>query len=339
MGTRTLKIGIVGAGRMGHTHAGFLRQEPDVQVTAICNWTRPRGEEMADEWGARVYTSHREMLLAEDLDAVYVCTPTYNHAEIALGCLEREIPIFLEKPISLDLPMMGTIWRMAQARHLLVAVAFHWRYTRACYEAQRLIGDEPVGMVNLRWYWTRPPVRWMWNRALGGGQIVDQNIHLIDLSQVLAGEIESVYACYNEQQNNFDEGFDNWDSYALTFRYKNGAVGNCTGTYALFPEIQDCATADFALRDRLLRITEAGLEVMTPTGVERLPNEGVFRAGVNRAFIAALRTGDPAPLRAGLWEGIHSTAVVLAANQSARTGQPVNIDEFLAQQAGITRNE
>jgi predicted dehydrogenase len=337
MNTRTLRIGIVGAGRMGHAHAAFLREEPDVQITAVCNWSLPRGEEMAAEWGANVYTSHREMLRNEEFDAVYVCTPTYNHAEIALGVLGQGIPAFLEKPISLDLPLMGALWRLAQERNSLVSVAFHWRYTRAYQEAQRLIGNEPIALVNLRWYWTRPPVRWMWNRALAGGQIVDQNIHLVDLSQALAGDVESVYACYNERQSNFDDGFDNWDAYALTLRYKSGAVGNCTGTYALYPEIQDTATADFALRNRLLRITEAGLDVMTPSGVEHLPNEGAFRAGVNRAFIEAVRTGDSTPLRAGLWEGIHSTAVVLAANQSARTGLPVKVDEFLAQQAGIKR--
>ena len=86
-----------------------------------------------------------------------------------------------------------------------------------------------------------------------------------------------------------------------------------------------------------MRITEAGLDVMTPSGVAHTPNEGAFRAGVNRAFIEAVRTGDPTPLRAGLWEGIHSTAVVLAANQSARTGLPVKVDEFLEQQAGVKR--
>ncbi|MEZ4835332.1 MAG: Gfo/Idh/MocA family oxidoreductase [Caldilineaceae bacterium] len=159
-------------------------------------------------------------------------------------------------------------------------------------------------MVNLHWYWTRPPVRWMWNRALAGGQIVDQNIHLVDLSQALAGDVDTVYACYNERQSNFDDGFDNWDAYALTLRYKSGAVGNCTGTYALYPEIQDPATADFALRDRLLRITEAGLDVMTPSGVEHTPSRGAFRAGVNRAFIRSRAYRRSHSLRAGLWEGI-----------------------------------
>jgi myo-inositol 2-dehydrogenase / D-chiro-inositol 1-dehydrogenase len=335
---KTLRIGIIGTGRMGHAHAEFLREEADVQVTALCNLTQARADEMAGPWGARVYTSYEEMLDGEELDGVYICTPTYNHGEIALACLERDLPTFLEKPVELDLPMMGALLRTAQARRSIVAVSFHWRYTRACEEARRLIGDDPIALVNLRWYWTRPPVRWMWKRALAGGQIVDQNIHLIDLSQALAGEIESVYACYNERQTNFDENFDNWDGYALTFRYKKGAVGNCAGTYALYPQIQDRPTADFALRDCLLRITDQGLERMRPDGVDCWENQGGFRAGVNRAFIEAVRSGDPSPIRAGLWEGIRSTAVVLAANHSARTGQPVNVDQFIAQRVGEIRS-
>lgn len=334
----TIRIGVVGAGRMGRSHAAFLKEVDDVQVVAACDLLAERADSMASEWGGRAHTSYQAMLAGGDLDAVYICTPTHNHGEIALACLDRDLPIFIEKPVELSLPMLGALWRAAQDRpNPLVAISLHWRYARAHDEAKRLIGDDSIALVNLRWYWTRPPIRWMWNKALGGGQIVDQNIHLIDLSQALAGEIESVYAAYNSHHTNFDAGFDNWDGYALTFRYKTGAVGTCAGTYALYPEIQDRPTADFALRDRLLRITDQGLDVMTPSGVEHHANDGPFRRNVNLAFLEAVRNRDPAPIRAGLWEGIRSTAVVLAANHAAQTGRPVDVDAFMAEY-GLTRS-
>jgi predicted dehydrogenase len=314
---------------MGNVHAGNLRNEEDVAIVAVCDRNLDRAQKMATDWDGRAYTTYQEMLAQETLDAVYVCTPTHNHGEIGLACVESGAALFVEKPVEIDLAAAMRLEEAARERGTIAAVAFHWRYSRGHDEAKRLLGQDPVALVNLRWYWTRPPIQWMWQRDLAGGQIVDQNIHLVDLSQALAGEIETVYAAYNSRQANFDEGFDNWDGYALTFRYKSGAVGNCAGTYALYPEIQDRPTADFAQRDRLVRVTDQGAELLTPDGTQSWANRGKFHAGVTSAFLQAIRRGDPSPIRAGLAEGIRSTAVVLAANHSAQTGQVVNVDEFM----------
>jgi predicted dehydrogenase len=219
-------------------------------------------------------------------------------------------------------------------RRLLAVTALQWRYSPAFQRARQLIGDEPVALVNLHWYWTRPPIQWMWDRANAGGQIVDQNIHLIDLSRALAGEVTSVYAAYNQRQTNFEPDFVNWDGYALTLRYATGAVGTCAGTYALFPEIQERPTADFCLRDRMVRVTDRNVSHFTPNGVETWENDEPLHRGINRTFIAALRTGDASGLITPLSEGLRSTAVALAANRSAETGHPVEMSHFLAAFAG-----
>lgn len=324
-----VRIGLVGAGRMGNLHAGHLKTLGTAQVVAACDIIPERAEHLAAVWNGRAYTDYREMLDRESLDAVYVCTPTDCHGQIALDCVERGLHLFVEKPLELDLALAGELVRRAEAAGVIATTAFHWRYSRGFQEAVRLVDGRPVALVNLRWYWTRPPIRWMWDRNRAGGQIVDQNIHLIDLSQALAGDIVTVYAAYNERQTNFDEGFHNWDGYAVTFHYRSGAVGLCAGTYALFPEIQAGPTADFALRDELIRVTDQGAARFTPRGVEEWRNQEPFHLGVNRAFIQAVRSRDPAHLHADLRTGLYSTAVTLAANRSAQTGHPVDVAEFL----------
>ncbi|MCB9114054.1 MAG: hypothetical protein H6639_03750 [Caldilineaceae bacterium] len=124
--------------------------------------------------------------------------------------------------------------------------------------------------------------------------------------------------------------FHNWDAYAVTLRFKGGAVGTSASTYALFPEIQEPPSADFALRDRLVRVTDRGAAQFTPQGVEEWPNDEPLHAGVNRAFVEALRKNDPSLVATPLRAGLESTAVVLAANASAATGQPVDVAAFLA---------
>lgn len=330
----SLRIGFVGAGRMAHLHAAFLHEEKDVDVVAASDHGSGRARDFTQAYGAAAYSDYRKMLDEQTLDAVYICTPTSTHAAIALECVERGLPLFVEKPLDLDLNAGARLVHAAAARKLLAFTAFQWRYSAAFMRAQELIGDEAVALVNLHWYWTRPPIRWMWDRSAAGGQIVDQNIHLIDMSRALAGEITTVYAAYNQRQSNFEPEFLNWDGYAVTMRYAGGAVGTCAGTYALFPEIPERPTADFCLRDRMVRVTDRDVTLFTPGGVESWPNEEPLHRGINRAFVAALRAGHVAAPRSSLADGLRTTAVVLAANRSAATGHPIDVEQFMLEFTG-----
>lgn len=325
-----IRIGLIGAGRMAHVHAGHLALEPDVQIAAACDHGSGRAAAFTQTYGAAAYSDWRAMLDAVPLDAVYICTPTAVHSDIGVECAERNLHLFVEKPLDLELDDANRLLHAVESRGLLAMTAFQWRYTEAYRRAEELIGDAPVALVNLRWYWTRPPIRWMWDRDAAGGQIVDQNIHLLDVSQGLAGDVETVFAAYNERQVNFEPEFHNWDGYALTLTYARGAVGVCAGTYGLFPEIQERPTADFALRDRLVRLTDQEVQLLTPAGVERWPNEEPLHRGVNRAFVRAVRENNPAHIRTPLRVGLRSTALALAANRSAATGAPVRLRQFLA---------
>ncbi len=325
-----LRIGMIGAGRMAHIHAEHLTgDELDARIVAVFSRTEEHANVAAAEWNAKPYTDYRRLLDENELDAVYICTPTFIHVSIGLECAERGLHMFVEKPLDLDLALSKQLVDAVEARGLINVTAFHWRYTEAYHRAQALMGDEPIALVNLRWYWTRPPMLWMWDRTQAGGQIVDQNIHLIDLGRGLAGEIDTVYAAYNRQQVNFDEGFDSWDGYALTLRFVNGAVGNCAGTYGLFPEIQLGPVADFALRDRLVRVTAEGVTHYTPEGIQTWQNREPFHLGVNRAFVDAVRHNDMSGISTPLRSGLLTTAATLAANHSAEAGAVVGMQSFI----------
>ncbi|MBE2236242.1 MAG: Gfo/Idh/MocA family oxidoreductase [Caldilineaceae bacterium] len=328
--TTKIRVGFIGAGRMANLHANLIAKEPDVQIAAAADADAARSAAFVQKWGGVAFSDHRAMLEQARLDAVYICTPTTHHAAIGLDCLPYGVALYVEKPLDLDLHLARRFVEAADADQTLAMTGLQWRYSEAYRRAEELIGDEPIALVNLRWYWTRPPIRWMWDRALAGGQIVDQNIHLIDVGSALAGDITTVYAAYNEQQANHEPEFANWDGYALTMRFARGAVGVCAGAYALFPEIQFEPAADFTLRDCLVRITDKRVQRYTPSGVETWANTEPLHRGVNRAFIAAVRSGDRSHICTPLHNGLTSTAAVLAANRSAQTGAPINVAAFLA---------
>jgi predicted dehydrogenase len=325
-----ISVAFVGAGRMSNLHAEHLAHEGGVRIVAASDPAADRAAAFCARWGGTAYQDHRDLLAHESPDAIYICTPTPSHAELGLDCLASGAALFVEKPLDLDLAAAHRFVAAAEARGALAMTAFQWRYTEAYQRAAELIAAAPVALVNLRWYWTRPPLRWMWNRALAGGQLVDQSIHLVDVSRGLVGEVETVYAAYNSRQVNQEPEFDNWDAYAVTLHYAGGAVGVSAGTYGLFPQIQEPPRADIALRDRLVRLTDKGLLLFTPQGVEEWPHPEPLHRPLNRAFLAAVRSGDARPIRSTLREGLLSTAVTLAANHSAATGAPVPVASFLA---------
>ena len=324
-----IPIAFIGAGRMAHLHADHLQHEPDVRIIAASDSDFERAQAFCARWGGAAYRDHCDLLAKESPAAVYICTPTPSHAAIGLDCVAAGVALFVEKPLDVDLAAARRLVEAAEVCGLPAMNAFQWRYTEAYRRAEELIGGEPAALVNLRWYWTRPPLRWMWDRTLAGGQLVDQSIHLLDVSRGLVGEIETVYAAYSTRQANHEAEFDNWDGYAVTLRYAGGAVGVSASTYALFPEIQEPPRADISLRDCLVRITDRGLHLFTPTGVQEWPNPEPLHRPLNRAFIAAVRTGNCSSIRTPLRTGLHSTAVALAANHSAGCGEPVNVAAFL----------
>ncbi len=330
-----IPVAFIGAGRMANLHADHLQNEPDVRIVAACDGVGERTGAFCAKWGGTPYPSHQEMLTHEAPAAIYICTPTPSHAQLGMDCLDSGAALFVEKPLDLDLAAAHRFVAAAEAKGALAMTAFQWRYTEAYLRAEELIAGEPVALVNLRWYWTRPPLRWMWDRSLAGGQLVDQSIHLLDVSRGLVGEIETVYAAYNSRQVNQEPEFDNWDGYAVTLHYASGAVGVSAGTYGLFPEIQEPPRADIALRDRLVRVTDKGLYLFTPHGVEEWPNPEPLHRPLNRAFMAAVRSGDAAHIRTPLRTGLLSTAVALAGNRSAASGHAVDVAQFLAEEAGL----
>jgi predicted dehydrogenase len=328
-----IPIAFIGAGRMAHLHAEHLHHDGGVRCVAASDPDAERAQSFCARWGGKAYADHGDLLAHEQPAAVYICTPTPSHAALAMDCLASGAALFIEKPLDLDLAAARRLVEAAEARGTLAVTAFQWRYTEAYRRAEELIANEPVALVNLRWYWTRPPLRWMWDRDLAGGQLVDQSIHLLDVSRGLVGEITSVYAAYNSRQVNHEPEFHNWDGYAVTLHYAGGAVGVSAGTYGLFPEIQEPPRADIALRDRLVRLTDKGLLLFTPQGVQEYPNPEPLHRPLNRAFLAAVRSGDRSHLRSSLRDGLLSTAVALGGNRSAASGQPVDVAAFLQEVA------
>ena len=330
-----VRIGIIGAGRMGNNHTGHLLTNPEAQIVAAADILPERAEALVARTesratGGRAYTDYREMLDKEALDAVYVCSPTRGHAEHAVAVAERKLALFVEKPLAATMAEAWQIARAVKRAGVVSCVDYQWRYTDAVIKAQEILGDRPLAAVTAQWFWTIPPIPWLRDKELGLGQVVDQTTHLTDLCLLYAGPAAEVYAAYT--LNTFtDQEFHNWDGFSLAWKHTGGAVGTLQGTYALFPTIGQYEPPSVKLiaRELLLRITSDGLAVITPEGQQDYPNSGLLHHNINAAFVSAVAQGSMALIRSGVWETLGSLAFTLAANESALIGQPINLNLFI----------
>ncbi|HDJ89070.1 MAG TPA: Gfo/Idh/MocA family oxidoreductase, partial [Thermoprotei archaeon] len=188
-----ISFGIIGVGRRGLGHLNILKKFKNIEVKSICDIDEKRLREISEKYGVKPYKDLDKMLREERLDAVAICTPTPLHVSQTIKCIENGLDVMLEKPISLKIDEVKLLLKRVLESKQIVAVSFQSRYMEIVDIARNTI-DDTLSMLHGYWYWTTPIIKWIRDRNLGGGQIVDQAIHLIDLYRFFAGEISEVYA-------------------------------------------------------------------------------------------------------------------------------------------------
>jgi myo-inositol 2-dehydrogenase / D-chiro-inositol 1-dehydrogenase len=183
-----------------------------------------------------------------------------------------------------------------------------------------------VGLVHSYLYRQKPDVRANWKRAWGGGHIVENQIHPIDLARYVVGEVSTVFARYGEEVLRGSEDWDNWDSYSVCLRFAGGAVGSVSTTYAAFPGIPHAMALDIVAEDVVLRFEWDKLTVFTPDGMaETVEAQERPTFTIGREFLHAVETGDRSRLRESYADAARSLEVCLAANESAVSGRVIHL--------------
>jgi predicted dehydrogenase len=327
----SLKAVVIGAGRRGRAHGKIAAGLPGVAVAAVCDPDEGRAAALAGEVGARPFADWRRALAEVAPGLVYVTSPPPLHAEQAIAALEAGAHVVLEKPIALTMAEAHAIGAAAQRCDRRVQVCQQHRYSRLADRARELLADRPVALAQSWLYRQTPDIPGNWDRAWGGGHVVEWGIHHLDLLRYVVGEIETVSAVYDEQALAGRPGWANWDGYSVSFRFARGGVGSMATTYAAWPGIPQASGLDIIAAYTLLRFRGARLEILTPDGAETVETAGDTTAALNEAFIRGVQTGDWSGVRITYPDAMRTLAVVLAANRSNETGLPQRVDKLLGE--------
>ncbi|WP_066186754.1 MULTISPECIES: Gfo/Idh/MocA family protein [Gracilibacillus] len=231
-----VRLGIIGLGQQGGAYAQFIKEGrvSEMEIGAICDIDPKKRMGAEKEYpGTPFYDNYLEMLESGDIDAIVTCVPHYDHTNMGIEALKRDIHVLLEKPAGVYTKQVREINDFAVTKpELTYAIMFNQRTNQLYQKVKEVIDNGEIGGIRrTNWIittWWRPQGyydagswRATWDGE-GGGVLVNQAPHQIDLMQWICGMPEKVYtkAQYGYQRNIPVE-----DDVTALFDYGNGATG------------------------------------------------------------------------------------------------------------------
>ncbi|WP_193105862.1 Gfo/Idh/MocA family protein [Brachybacterium sp. FME24] len=337
-------VGLIGLGTIGRSHAralDALRDRTDLRAFS------GGGTAAAAEagWPGAAQVPPEELMVRADVDVIAICSPSGVHAEQALAALEAGKHVVVEKPLALTAPDADRIVSLAAERGLTVSTISQRRLEPEVVAVRRALEAGTLGAVRLATthvHWWRgddyyAAVAWRGDPAGGGGSLMNQGVHNVDLLQWLAGPVESVTA----QQATLAHDTEAEDMTVATLRFAGGALGLISTTTATPPGSP--ATLTLHCERGVVEIGQGEITRWDVDGVPT-PQFGTDREGIGvgssdhtaigltghiqqwRDILAAIAEGrDPAITAA---DGAATVRLIDAITTAARTGSLVTLKEL-----------
>lgn len=224
---RMFNIVISGPGLIGTRHISLVKSHPDCRLSAIVAPLTDENLSKAREAGVPLYPSIEDAVVVNPTDGVIVSSPNEFHFVQAMACIDRGIPVLVEKPLTDDLADAQRLTEASEKAGVPVLVGHHRTYSSLLTAASSFLETEKFGkMVALTGmalfykpadYFRLSP----WRTVPGGGPILINMIHEIGLMRYFAGEIVAVSAF----ASNNARGFAVEDTVSMSFQFANGALG------------------------------------------------------------------------------------------------------------------
>ncbi|MFL4475725.1 Gfo/Idh/MocA family protein [Paeniglutamicibacter sp. MACA_103] len=351
-----LRVGIVGCGNISRNHIDAFNAIEGTDVVGVCDVDISRARATAGTWNIAAAVDSVAALLALDLDVVSVCTPHPTHEAVVLEAAEAGVHVLCEKPIAIDVASAERMADACQTAGVKLGVLFQrrfWPAARALREAidDGTLGTPVMGQVSVLLhrepdYYSADAWRGTWDND-GGGVLMTQAIHYIDLLQWYMGEIAEVYGAINTFKHG--EHIEVEDSASAVLKFTSGAIATLNASTAANPALgvqiritgSTGATAELSEfpegSDGRITIMAAGETITStpahPAGAIANVELSTINAALIphhreqiREFVHAVTHGhDPAVTGQ---DATNALRILLAIYKSSRTGEPVRFAPF-----------
>ena len=199
---KKLRVGVIGCGRICVMHFVPAQKLEQAELVACCDIRKDRAEAAAKRYNVTPYTDYMEMLKNEQLDVVHLCLPHNLHTKVAMDAMRFGVNVLSEKPMSIDYQSAADAVQCAKENNVQYGVIFQCRYNDSARLVKNAVQSGKLGKVisarsTLTWtrpddYYAESDWKGTWDKE-GGGVVIDQAIHSIDLvSWVVGSEVETV---------------------------------------------------------------------------------------------------------------------------------------------------
>ncbi len=236
------RFGIIGCGVIGPVHAAAINSLPDAQLVAVADTYVESAQKLAAAYGAMPYSDSAEMLAREQLDVVTVCTPSGMHGQDAIRVMRSGRHVIVEKPMEISRAALDEMLRVQQEMGVKLAVISQHRFDPAAQQVYALVQEKAFGRLVLgnalipwwrsQGYYDSGAWRGTWQLD-GGGVLMNQSIHSIDVLQWLMGPVRSVYAYTDTLAHRMETE----DVAVAVLRFANGALGSIAAATGAYPGV------------------------------------------------------------------------------------------------------
>lgn len=236
---KTFKVALVGCGAISPNHIRALKSIPDVEVVALCDIKREKAENKKKEYSldCKIYSDFDQMLETEALDSVHIATPHYLHAEMTTKALKKGVNVFLEKPMCINSEEIEEIIKAEKESSAKACVCFQNRFNSSTALAEKIANEDGgvrAAFGTVFWYRDEKYYTssgWRGKYATeGGGVMINQAIHTLDLLCYYLGTPKSVIA--NVANLHLKDVIEVEDSAAGIITFDNGKKANFYTTTA-----------------------------------------------------------------------------------------------------------
>ena len=335
---KAIKVGLVGAGRIGRVHAENLAYRiPEANLVAVSDVFVEAAEKLAAELQIpAVYKDHRVILDDDSVDAVLICSSTDTHAQLIEEAAEAGKQIFCEKPIAHDLAEIDQALAAADRAGVKLMIGFNRRFDPNFARVREVVAAGEIGEPHILRIMSRdpapPPIDYI---KVSGGLFLDMTIHDFDMARFLVGaEVEAVYAVGGVMVDPAIGAAGDIDTALITLHFENGVMGSIDNSrqavYGYDQRVEVFGSKGAVSADNVYPNTA----VISDAGrIHRdLPlnffMERYTQAYVNeiKAFVDCVLNDTPPPVN-GL-DGRIPVVMGLAAAKSLAEGRPVRLKEI-----------
>ena len=333
-----LRVGVIGAGRIGKIHARNLANAiPGAQVAAIADPIYEAACQLAEQLHVPTVTQdYRAVIHSPEVDAVAICSSTNTHAAMIVEAARAGKHIFCEKPIAYHLTTIDEALMEVEKAGVLLQIGFNRRFDPNFKKVRQMVAEGKIGEPHILRITSRdpapPPVEYV---KVSGGIFFDMTIHDFDMARYLVGsEVEEIFAAGGVLVDPGIGEAGDIDTAVVTLRFQNGAIGvidnSRKAVYGYDQRVEVFGSGGVVMvsnetPDRHLYGSAEGMQSAKPLYffLERYNQSFIDEV---KEFVNAVRLGVTPPVT-GV-DGRIPVVMAMAATRSVRENRPVKLSEF-----------